>query len=416
VNTNNTVQNKVYIAVLGKKGTGKSLLINSFLNDKRFVMKNEYIDSPKSEIQKTAININPVVLIDESDIEDISANNLKTCSSLITLSTADFALIVTDATKTLSEEEKQLFRCLKKINVPFLIAVNKIELGINPILLQELKLLNSIHFEISCKENAGIDRLKTRLLRMLPDNYSKHILSDMVYEGDTVVLVIPDNPEAIENDFVLPQVEAIKNAIEEDSLVIITRGKEIRAALDALKSAPDLIITDSAEIKNIAAEIPENIRLTTYSILMARYKGDIAAYVSALKIINSLNDGDKILIAEACPNHPVYDNTGNTKIPEWLKQRTRKDLKFFFLKGEELPYKLNDYKLIIHCGGCRISRKEMISRTNLAILADVPIINYGILISYIQGIIPRALYPIDEAIAALVDANLYYTNLSGNHF
>jgi [FeFe] hydrogenase H-cluster maturation GTPase HydF len=412
----NTALNKVYIAVLGKKGTGKSLLINTLLNDNRFKLRNENTLTDSDIIGKNEIKKEPVVLIEESDIEDIKADNLKLCNSLSVLSTADFAIVVTDATRTLSDEEKQLFRCLKKINIPYLIAVNKIELGINPILLKELNLLNSIHFEISCRENAGIDRLKTRLLRMLPDNYTRHILSDMIYEGDTVILVVPDNPESEENEIVLPQAEAIKNAVEKDSLVIITKGKEIRAALDALKSAPDLIITDSAEIKKIAAEVPENIRLTTYSILMARYKGDIATYVSALKVIDKLKDGDKILIAEACPNHPIFDDTGNKKIPEWLKQRTKKELRFIFHKGELLPGSLNDYKLIIHCGGCRISRKEMLSRTNIARLADVPIINYGVLISYMQGIIPRALYPIDEAIAALVDANLYCTNLSGNHF
>jgi [FeFe] hydrogenase H-cluster maturation GTPase HydF len=413
----NTAEEKINIAVLGKKKAGKSLLINALLAGGRDITNNITFNPGQSERQQVELIKNsPPVFIQTADIEDINSRDIVSCNIGKAISFADFALVVLNAPDRLCDEEKQLFRCLKKINIPFLIAVNKIELGINPLLLEELKLLNSIHFEISCKENAGIDRLKSKMLRMLPDNSSRHLLSDLIGEGDTVVLVIPDGPGLWEKEFVLPQIQAVKEAIQEDALVVMTRGKEIRAALNALKSAPDLVITDSAEIKNIAAEVPDNVRLTTYSILMARYKGDISTYISALKTIDLLKDGDKILVAEACPHHPVYDQTGTKKIPEWLRIRTKKDLNISFIKGEELPANIADYKLIVHCGGCRLARKEMTARTNEARLAGVSVINYGILISYIHGAIPRAIFPFDEAIAALVDADLYRNNLTGSHF
>jgi [FeFe] hydrogenase H-cluster maturation GTPase HydF len=413
----NPVSEKIIISVLGKRKAGKSLLINALLPEgKNSIPGNSAAISDYASQEMLLFKSGPLVLVETADIDGMKIQDITSCRIIKTIATSDFALVVLNAPDSLCDEERQLFKCLKKINIPYLIAVNKIELGINPVLLDELKKLNVIHFEISCKENAGIDRLKSKLLRMLPDNSNRHLLSDLIHEGDTVVLVIPDNPESVENEIILPQVQTVKEAIDEDTLVVITKGKEIKAALNALKSAPDLVITDSAEIKNISAEVPDNIRLTTYSILMARYKGDISTYINALKSIDSLDNGDKVLIAEACINHPVLDKTGSTKIPEWLKQRTKKDLQISFLKGESLPQNITDYKLIIHCGGCKITRKEMLARTNEARLADVPVINFGILISYIHGAIPRALYPFDEAIAALVDAGLYQNNLTGNHF
>ena len=197
----------------------------------------------------------------------------------------------------------------------------------------------------------------------------------------------------------MPQVQTIREALDEDTIVVVCKDKELRSTLDNLKNYPDLVITDSQAIMRVAADVPEKVKLTTFSILMARHKGELPIFVRGLRRVEELQNGDKVLVAEACTHHAQEDDIGTVKIPRWLRNHTKKDLQIDVIHGNDFPDNLSDYKLIVHCGGCMLTRRAMQTRINEAKLMDVPIVNYGVLISYMHGAVPRALLPFEEAIS-----------------
>ena len=263
----------------------------------------------------------------------------------------------------------------------------------------ELKELRITHYEVSCKENAGINDLKRKIIRLLPTDQELPLVSDIVSQGDVIVMVVPIDLGAPKGRLILPQVQTIREALDEDTIVIVCKDKELRSTLDNLKNYPDLVITDSQAIMRVAADVPEKVKLTTFSILMARHKGDLPIFVRGLRRVEELNNGDKVLVAEACSHHAQEDDIGTVKIPRWLRNHTRKDLKIDVIHGHDFPENLSEYKLIVHCGGCMLTRRAMQTRINEAKLMDVPIVNYGVLISYMHGAVPRALLPFEEAVS-----------------
>ena len=391
---------KKQIVFVGRRNVGKSSLVNIFLGQNLTIVSDipgTTTDPVRNPVELTPYG--PALLIDTAGIDDHGELGSKRISKTIkAISGADFAVVVIDATKTLSTEEYELLNYLDKISVPFVIAANKIELGINPDLLNEIRLLNAVHYEISCKLGIGIEPLKRKVIRTLPPDDDLPFISDLVSQGDVVILVVPDEPATRKNRLLLPQVQTIREALDKDTIMLIVKDKDLPSALTSLKSGPDLIITDSQAATRVAENVPEGIRMTTFSILMARHKGDLKIFIKGLKRIYELRDGDRILIAEACHHHDQEDDMGKVTIPDWLKHRTGKNLIIDFVQGAELPENLSQYRLIIHCSACLLSRKMMQIRLNEARLMDVPIINYGIMISYMHGAIPRALRPFDEAI------------------
>lgn len=390
---------KKQIVFIGRRNVGKSSLVNVFLGQDLSIVS-EIPGTTTDPVRKSMelLPYGPVLLTDTAGIDDFGELGQKRISKTIkAISGADFAVVVIDATKTLSTEEYELLNYLDKISVPFVIAANKIELGINPDLLEEIKLLNAIHYEISCKLGVGIDSLKRKVIRMLPSDDEPPLIGDLVSKGDIVVLVVPIDLSAPKNRLILPQVQTIREALDEGTIVLVVKDSELKMALSSLKTKPDLVVTDSQAIMQVSAEVPEEIKLTTFSILMARHKADLKTLTRGLKRIDELQNGDKILIAEACSHHALEDDIGRVKIPAWLKSYTKKDLVFEFAQGSDFPEALSQYRLIIHCGACMLSRKMMQMRLNEARLLDVPMVNYGILISFMHGAIPRALMPFGEA-------------------
>ncbi len=299
----------------------------------------------------------------------------------------------------MQSKELELFAYLDKLQINYIVAVNKIEFGVNPELLDELKELRIVHFEVSCKEKAGIDELKRKMIRLLPSDNEPPLVSDIVSQGDVIVLVVPIDLGAPKGRLIMPQVQTIREALDEDTIVVVCKDKELRSTLDNLKNYPDLVITDSQAIMRVAADVPEKVKLTTFSILMARHKGELPIFVRGLRRVEELQNGDKVLVAEACSHHAQEDDIGTVKIPRWLRNHTKKDLLIDVIHGHDFPDNLSDYRLIVHCGGCMLTRRAMQTRINEAKLMDVPIVNYGVLISYMHGAIPRALLPFEEAIA-----------------
>ncbi len=399
---NNTANaERLHIAIVGKRNVGKSSLINALLNQEISIVS-EMPGTTTDPVKKAVelLPFGPVVIVDTAGIDDEGELGQKRISKTIkAISTADFAIVVLDGRERLSSEEEELFRYMDKISLEYLIAVNKIELGINPALLKELKLLRGLHFEISCKENAGIEFLKNEMIRVLPRDQERPLIGDLVGQGDLVVLVVPIDLGAPKGRLIMPQVQTIREALDENTIALVVKDKELRSAISYLKVLPDLVVTDSQAIMSVMADIPEEVPLTTFSILMARYKGDLTEFVRGLRIVEELDNGDKVLIAESCTHHAREDDIGTVKIPGWLRLHTKKDLQIDIVHGQDFPDNLSEYKLIIHCGGCMFTRKTMLARINQTKLFDIPIVNYGVLISYMHGAIPRALQPFDEAVA-----------------
>lgn len=392
---------RLHIAIVGKRNAGKSSLINAITGQELSIVS-EVPGTTTDPVKKSIelLPFGPVVFVDTAGIDDEGELGKKRISKTVkALSTADFAIVVLDGSERLSSYEKELFQHLDKISLTYLIAVNKIELGVNPELLNELKSLCSLHFEVSCKEKIGIEALKNKMIQILPDDQQKSLIGDLIGQGDLVVLVVPIDLGAPKGRLIMPQVQTIREALDEDTIVVVVKDKELRSSLSYLKTLPDLIVTDSQAVMRVMADIPEEIPMTTFSILMARYKGDLPVFVKGLKRVEELVNGDKVLIAESCTHHAQEDDIGTVKIPRWLRLHTRKELQIDIAHGQDFPDDLSKYSLIVHCGGCMLTRKVMQTRINQANLIDIPIVNYGVLISYMHGAIPRALRPFDEAVA-----------------
>ncbi len=393
--------NRPHISVVGRRNVGKSSLVNALLGQDLSIVSD--VAGTTTDPVKKALELlpyGPVVLVDTAGIDDEGELGRKRISKTIKiLSSSDFALIVVDARETLQSKELELFAYLDKLQINYVVAVNKIEFGVNPRLLEELKELRITHFEVSCKEKAGIDELKRKMIRLLPTDQEPPLVSDIVSQGDVIVLVVPIDLGAPKGRLIMPQVQTIREALDEDTIVVVCKDKELRSTLNNLKNYPDLVITDSQAIMRVAADVPEKVKLTTFSILMARHKGELPIFVRGLRRVEELQNGDKVLVAEACSHHAQEDDIGTVKIPRWLRNHTRKDLQIDVIHGHEFPDNLTDYKLIVHCGGCMLTRRAMQTRINEAKLMDVPIVNYGVLISYMHGAVPRALLPFEEAIS-----------------
>lgn len=393
--------NRPHIAIVGRRNVGKSSLVNALLGQDLSIVS-EIAGTTTDPVKKAfeLLPYGPVVLVDTAGIDDEGELGQKRISKTIKiLSSSDFALVVVDAREKLQSKELELFAYLDKLSINYIVAVNKIEFGINSELLIELKDLRIIHFEVSCKEKAGIGDLKRKMIRLLPQETEPPLVSDIISKGDVIVMVVPIDLGAPKGRLILPQVQTIREALDEDTIVIICKDKELRSTLDNLKSYPDLVITDSQAIMRVAADVPEKVKLTTFSILMARHKGELPIFVRGLRRVEELQSGDKVLIAEACSHHAQEDDIGTVKIPRWLKNHTKKELEIDVIHGHDYPDNLSEYKLIVHCGGCMLTRRAMQTRINEAKLMDVPIVNYGVLISYMHGAIPRALLPFEEAVA-----------------
>ncbi len=393
---------RIHIAFIGQRNVGKSSLMNKIIGQD-LVIVSDTPGTTTDPVRKAMelLPFGPVVLIDTAGIDDVGELGEKRISKTVkVISESDFALVVIDSQKKLCEKEKNLITHLKKLEIPFLLVINKSELGVNYELIEELN-KNDIQFHaVSCYNNDGIYDLKEKMIKLLPSEEENPLVGDLIKQHDVIVLVVPIDLGAPKGRLIMPQVQTIRESLDVDAIVMVTKDKELRSALSKLASPPKLVVTDSQAIMRVDADVPEDIPLTTFSILMARYKGDLPEYVRGLRRIDELRNGDKVLVAEACTHHAQEDDIGKIKIPRWLRNHTKKDLTIDVVNGHDYPENLSNYKLIIHCGGCMLTRKMMQQRIKQAKYVGVPIVNYGVAISYMHGAIPRALMPFEEAIAA----------------
>lgn len=399
---------RLHIAMFGRRNAGKSSLINA-LTGQDIALVSEVAGTTTDPVYKAMelLPIGPVVFIDTAGIDDIGElGALRVERTMQVLNKTDLALVVIDPENGMSEEEASLAATIKMRKIPLLAVVNKAD--IRQATDEQLKKwgeeLNCRVIVVSTVSGLGIEKLKQAIIQSTPDDWEgQPLIGDLLQPGDTVVMVVPIDLAAPKGRLILPQVQAIRDALDNDAVCIVSKERELRAVLENLKQPPRLVVTDSQEFLKVSADTPPDVWLTSFSILMARHKGDLVTLAAGAKAIDELQPGDSVLVAEGCTHHRQADDIGRVKIPRWLRQRVGGDLEFTWVSGGDFPSDLGRYKLIIHCGSCMLNRRQMIYRLSVAREQNVPIVNYGVLIAWLHGILPRALKPFPAAAALFTE-------------
>lgn len=384
-----------HIAFFGMRNAGKSSLVNAVTNQ-QLSLVSDIKGTTTDPVQKAMeiLPLGPVVIIDTPGMDDEGAlGELRIQRAIRTLDKTDIAVLVIDAKKGKSEADSQLEALIKSRNIPLITVFNKSDLlAVSPDISSRDKTIY-----LSSKTGSGVNELKSLLGNIIGKSENdRHLVSDIISPGDIVVLVTPIDESAPKGRMILPQQQVIRDVLDGGAVNVVTKESELEIALSSLKNPPRMVITDSQAFGIVSKIVPESIPLTSFSILFARYKGDLAEAVKGARKLDSLQNGDKILISEGCTHHRQCGDIGTVKLPNWIKKHTGKHPKFTFTSGGEFPSDLSGYSLIIHCGACMINAREMASRIQRAKAAGVPITNYGTAIAHMHGILDRSLSPFDD--------------------
>ncbi len=376
---------RLHIGVFGRTNVGKSSLLNRITNQEISIVS-DIAGTTTDVVEKSMelLPVGPVTFLDTAGLDDKSElGEQRIEKTMKVLNRTDVGVIVCD-NRGLGDYENELIQKLDELKIPYLIVVNKCDIA-KPVLDKD-----ALYTSVKDDEQL-VFKFKEALVKLLPDEFvnSPKIAGDLVEPKSTVILVIPIDKEAPKGRIILPQVQTIRDLLDSECLTYVVKETELKQALDNLKTQPSLVITDSQAFKKVSEIVPEAIPLTSFSILFARLKGDLDEFVKGAQAIDRLQDGDLVLILESCTHHAIEDDIGRVKIPNLLRKKTGKNLVIHNYAGHDFP-DIKDYKLIIHCGACMTNRREVLSRILLAGKAGVPITNYGVVISYCLGILPRA--------------------------
>ncbi len=402
-NLNQTpMANRIHISLFGKTNVGKSSIINA-LTDQDISLVSPVKGTTTDPVYKAMelLPLGPVVFIDTAGLyDDTELGKLREKKTVEVLNKTDIAIIIIDSVSGVTSFDIDTVNRINEKNIPIVGILNKIDLkdfSQDELLIFEKELGIKL-IKVSATNGMGIIDIKNSLIKSVPHEEDKFkIVGDLISPGDFVVLVTPIDKAAPKGRLILPQQQVIRDILESDAIAIVTKEFELRETLENLNKKPSLVITDSQAFLKVAADTPKDVPLTSFSILLARYKGDLNELVRGASAMKKLKDGDKVLIAEACTHHRQSDDIGKVKIPRWLRQMTGVDLQFEFSSGFTFPENIKDYALIVHCAGCMLNRRAMLHRINAAVDAGIPIVNYGILIAYVQGILERTLAPFPAA-------------------
>lgn len=379
---------RIHIGFFGRRNAGKSSVVNAVTGQDLAVVS-DTLGTTTDPVYKAMelLPLGPVMIIDTPGFDDEgSLGELRIKKTKQVLNKTDVAVLIVDAQQGLSDTDRQLISMFEAKKLPFIIAYNKSDL------LDNIKSSKDNEIYISAKDKINIYELKEKIGKLSAvQSNEKRLVGDLLNEGDFVVLVVPIDSSAPKGRLILPQQQAIRGILEAGAISIVTRDTELKHTLENLGKKPEMVITDSQAFKQVAKDVPEDIKLTSFSILMARYKGLLNSAVGGAKAIDSLENGDKVLISEGCTHHRQCEDIGTVKLPNWLKKHTGKQLEFAFSSGTEFPEDLSKYKLIIHCGGCMLNEREVRYRMKCAEDQGVPITNYGTAIAFMNGILKRSL-------------------------
>lgn len=395
---------RLHIGIFGRRNVGKSSLLNA-ITRQQVAIVSEFAGTTTDPVEKPMelLPVGPVLFIDTAGIDDEgSLGAMRVDKTRQVFARTDLGILVTDG--PWSPYEQGVVDALAASATPLIVVLNKCDLGAAPAAtLARLDALGLPHLAMAAASGVGVGDLRQAIVDHAPADFIANpvLVGDLVAPGEMVVLVVPIDKEAPKGRLILPQVQTIRDLLDNDAYCMVVKERELRSALDQLKRPPKLVVTDSQAFLKVAADTPPEVPLTSFSILFSRFKGDLISQTLGALAIDRLKAGDRVLIAEACTHHPIGEDIGRVKIPRWLTQYVGGKLEFTTISGKDFPDDLSSYQLIIHCGGCTFNRKAMLTRVLQARTAGVPLTNYGLAIAFSLGILERALQPFPAALEAL---------------
>lgn len=393
---------RVHIGFFGKRNAGKSSVMNKVTGQELAVVS-DVKGTTTDPVYKAMelLPLGPVVMMDTPGIDDEGElGGLRVKKSYQVLNKTDAAVLVIDGKAGMSREDQALLERIRKKNIPSILVLNKRDLLTEEEVCQTLSGLPEGYQEgkdylwVSAQEGTGVQELKERLAVLAStEENRKKIVGDLLSPGDFVVLVVPIDKAAPKGRLILPQQQTIRDILDADAVSVVIKEDRLKETLESLGKKPRLVITDSQVFGRVSKDTPKELLLTSFSILFARYKGNLETVVEGARTLEKLKDGDKVLISEGCTHHRQCGDIGTVKLPAWIRKYTGKNLEFSFTSGTEFPDELGEYSLIVHCGGCMLNEREMKYRLSCAEDQGVPMTNYGIIIAYMNGILERSLEP-----------------------
>lgn len=399
---------RLHIGLFGRRNVGKSSILNA-LTQQEVSIVSDVAGTTTDPVEKPMelLPLGPVLFIDTAGVDDVGSLGEKRIEKTMqVIDRTDLGIIISNS-KDWGDFEERILQELKDREIPVIVIFNKADLYpsrscmINSLTGEKMPVV-----ETSATTNLGIPKLRETILKSAPDDFINRtsIVADLVGPGEAAILVVPIDKEAPKGRLILPQVQSIRDLLDGDSFCMVVKERELREAINRLNKPPKLVVTDSQAFLKVAADTPPEIPLTSFSILFARYQGDLTEMVRGAMAIDQLKAGDKVLIAEACSHHPIGEDIGTVKIPRWLTQYVGGKLEIDNVRGRDFPENVADYKLIIHCGACMWNRREMLSRIMKARQAGVSLTNYGLTIAYSLGIFERALQPFPGALEIYLES------------
>lgn len=388
---------RIHIGIFGRMNSGKSSIINAITGQSLSIVSTTP-GTTTDPVYKTMeiLPLGPVVIIDTPGLDDVGElGSQRVIKGYEVLDKTDLAVLVVDAAIGKSAEDEAILQKIRTKGIPYLVIYNKADLTKKVLANQNEKEEKSIW--VSSKTMENIFELKEQLASMIPNRLDgKRIIADLLEPQDVVILVVPIDSAAPKGRLILPQQQVIRDILEAGAISVVVQTEGLKSAIESLKQKPRLVVTDSQAFGEVKKIVPEDIELTSFSILMARYKGNLFEAVKGAKVIDTIQEGSKILISEGCTHHRQCDDIGTVKLPKWISSFTGKEVVFEHTSGTEYKRDLSEYSLVVHCGGCMLNEKEMQSRIGKTLEQDVPITNYGILIAHMNGILERSIEPFSE--------------------
>lgn len=390
---------RIHIGIFGRRNAGKSSIINA-LTGQNLAIVSEVQGTTTDPVLKAMelLPLGPVVMIDTPGLDDEGElGALRIQKAYQMLNKSDIALLVVDGSTGITEEDRRILERIRKKNIPYAVIINKSDIAQNKKeeitkSLSDCRIDEKRSIWVSAKAQTSIHELKELIASLVPDEDRSHrIVGDLIQPSDLIILVVPIDKAAPKGRLILPQQQTIRDILEADAVSIVVKETYLKETLASLGKKPALVITDSQAFKKVTADTPADIPLTSFSILFARYKGNLKTLVEGARTLDKLQDGGKVLISEGCTHHRQCGDIGTEKLPKWIEKHTGKKLDFQFTSGTEFPETLDSYQLIIHCGGCTLNEREMKYRLKCAEDAGIPITNYGTAIAYMHGILERSI-------------------------
>ena len=389
---------RLHIGFFGKRNAGKSSLVNAVTGQETSVVS-EVKGTTTDPVRKAMelLPLGPVVIIDTPGLDDEGdLGELRVKRALQVLNTVDIAVVVVSAALGLDREESELCELLKKKSIPYIIAYTKSDL------IEKIPEAKENEIYVSALDNINIDALKDKIGALNKSAEEQRVIvSDLIKEGDVVVLVVPIDKAAPKGRLILPQQQTIRDILDAGAHAFVCRDSELEGVLSKLSEKPRMVITDSQVFGKVSKIVPRDIELTSFSILFARYKGNLRDAVRGAAMLDRLSDGDKILVSEGCSHHRQCGDIGTQKLPKWIREYTGKELSFEFTSGRDFPEDLSPYAMVIHCGGCMLTEREMQYRARSSADSGKPMTNYGIIIAHTHGILRRSLEPFGDILKEL---------------